>query len=293
MHEKALMDDLMAKILAVADAEGGARVTCDPRVARRALALHAGALPRALRRRGPRHARRGRRGRGDPRRRPDRPARAGRRARECRRRRRRGRRLESVEVALEPLQHDRRRRESVGVEIGQRAAQRGDETRALRVEGLPPGGGEGDADDAAVGRSSRRRSTSAGGRRACRASRSPSPGDRSAAAARPDAVRLPSRRSAPMSRNGRSRSRPRCRLSRLRRRRCAREHLLQGEPQLLERRRPRLDGCGDGAHAASSAASVAAWSLLGDVERGGLSRSARSRMTAGTIAASVSPSAHQ
>ena len=27
MHEKALMDDLMAKILAVADAEGGARVT--------------------------------------------------------------------------------------------------------------------------------------------------------------------------------------------------------------------------------------------------------------------------
>lgn len=27
MHEKALMDDLMAKILAVADAEGGVRVT--------------------------------------------------------------------------------------------------------------------------------------------------------------------------------------------------------------------------------------------------------------------------
>jgi hydrogenase nickel incorporation protein HypA/HybF len=27
MHEKALMDDLMAKILAVAEAEGGARVT--------------------------------------------------------------------------------------------------------------------------------------------------------------------------------------------------------------------------------------------------------------------------
>jgi len=27
MHEKALMDDLMAKILGVADAEGGARVT--------------------------------------------------------------------------------------------------------------------------------------------------------------------------------------------------------------------------------------------------------------------------
>ena len=27
MHEKALMEDLMAKILAVADAEGGARVT--------------------------------------------------------------------------------------------------------------------------------------------------------------------------------------------------------------------------------------------------------------------------
>ena len=60
---------------------------------RRALALHAGALPRALRRRLARHARRGRRGRRGARRRPRRPARDGRRARE-----RRGRGARAVET---------------------------------------------------------------------------------------------------------------------------------------------------------------------------------------------------
>ncbi len=62
VHEKHLTEDLVHKLEALAEAEGGARVTQDPRPARRALPFHARPFPGALRGGGRRHARR--RGRG-------------------------------------------------------------------------------------------------------------------------------------------------------------------------------------------------------------------------------------
>ena len=95
---EALMEDLVRKIDRRRRRRGRRARHPHPRPARRALALHAGALPRALRRRGTRHGRRGRRRRGRARR-PTRPRRgAGRRARE---RRRRGR-LTTRRPSLEP-----------------------------------------------------------------------------------------------------------------------------------------------------------------------------------------------
>ena len=69
------------------------------------------------------------------------------------------------------------------------------------------------------------------------------------------------------------------------------EHLLEREPELLELGLTRLLG-GDGAHAASSAASVAAWERCSDWNRR-LWRSACSRISAGITATTESPNAHQ
>ena len=59
MHERALMQDLVAEIERLGRSQRAAPDHPHRRPPRRALTLHAGSLPRALRRRLARHARRG------------------------------------------------------------------------------------------------------------------------------------------------------------------------------------------------------------------------------------------